>query len=288
MKSLRERVGSLFGKREPSVETEVEPPPSPSSTPPDCPPGVEASPELEAARIAPLVSEIVARLGSSLRPGLRQREIEQQAVALLRAAKLAPRFLGYLGFPASLAISIDDEVVHGIPSDRRIEEGQLVKLQLGARTTTGSADQAWTFAVGPVSEEKQRLCAAARTALEKGLQTLRADAFTGDFGAAVEKILASAGCSSVHDFQGYAIGAKPIQKPYLPCFGRPGEGDRLEAGTLLHVHVIAAAGSHLVRTKDDGWTAITEDNSPAALYTVMVRVTANGFDLLTPQLTGRD
>ena len=118
----------------------------------------------------------------------------------------------------------------------------------------------------------------------RSADAIREDAFAGDLGATIEATLSEAGFSAVRSFQGYAIGAKPIQAPYLPCHGRRGEGERLAAGMILHVHVIAAAGEHFLRTRDDGWTMVTEDGRPSALFTAMVRVRHDGCDVLTPLL----
>jgi methionyl aminopeptidase len=192
--------------------------------------------------------------------------------------------LGYRGFPAAVAVSLDDEVLHGVPSERRIQAGQLVKIQVGGRTRRGSADQGWTFPVGAVSDEKERLCRAAVHALREVVTSLRAGTRTGDVGATIQGTLEAAGFSAVRDYVGYGIGERPMQDPQLPCFGVRGRGVRIAEGTLLHVHVIAAAGGYEVATGADGWTVSTKDGRPSALVTAVVRVTATGCDVLTPLL----
>jgi methionyl aminopeptidase len=264
-------------------------PPSPSASSQQLgervvPSGVETSSEAEVTRIAPIVSRVLAEVGRSVRAGLRTKDLEVRAVELLRNADLDPRMLGFRGFPSAIAVSIDDEVVHGIPSERRMEEGQLVKIQMGGRTRRGSADQGWTFAVGSVSEEKKRLQAGGRRALGDALALLRAGVRTGDLGATIQATLEGAGLSAVRDFVGYGIGEKPMQDPQLPCFGVRGRGTRLIDGMILHVHVIADAGGYELIGKEDQWTMVTKDGRPSALFTAVVRVGADGCDVLTPLL----
>jgi methionyl aminopeptidase len=192
--------------------------------------------------------------------------------------------LGYNGFPSAIAVSIDDEVVHGIPSERGLREGELVKIQLGGRTRRGSADQAWTFALGAVTEEKERLQSGGIRALKDALSALREGVRTGDLGATIQGTLEAAGLSAIRDFVGYGIGAKPMQAPQLPCFGKRGRGQRLETGMVLNVHVIAAAGSYEGAANENHWTWVTRDGRPSSLYTAVARVRADGCDVLTPLL----
>ena len=236
------------------------------------PSGVGPTPQAETARIAPLVSGVLAALGRSLRPGLRTKDLEAQAVELLRAVDLDPRMLGYRGFPAAIAVSVDEEVLHGIPSERTIESGQLVKIQVGGRTLAGTANQGWSFAVGEVGAEKTRLRDVGVQALRDALATIRTGARTGDVGAAIQGTLEAAGFAAVRDYVGYGIGEKAMQRPQLPCYGARGRGERLEEGMLLHVHVIGAAGGYEVERKPDGWTTVTADGRPGVLVTAVVRV----------------
>jgi methionyl aminopeptidase len=238
----------------------------------------------ETIRIAPIVSRIVGELGRSLRPGLSTKDVEHDAIERLHAADLDPRMLGYRGFPAAIGVSIDEEVLHGIPSQRRLENGQLVKIQLGARTARGTADLGWTFGLGEIDEEKKHLCQVAIQALRDALASLRAGTRTGDLGATIQGTLESGGLSAIRDFVGYRIGEQPIEGPQLPCYGKRGHGETLEAGAFLHVHVIAAAGGWRLSIKDDRWTAVTQDGRPSALFTAVARARADGCDLLTPLL----
>ena len=192
--------------------------------------------------------------------------------------------LGFRGYPAASAVSIDHEIVHAIPSERLVEEGQLVTIQIGALTPHGSGDQGWTFGVGALDDERSRLRDVGRRALESGLAVLRAGARTGDLGAAIQRTIEGGGFAVVRDFVGYGVGERPLQDPQLAGYGTPGRGERLTAGMILHVHAIAAAGSGEVAIEDDRWTAVTEDGRPAALFTAMVRLRADGADLLTPLL----
>jgi methionyl aminopeptidase len=241
--------------------------------------------EAEMFRIGPILSGILAELGRSLRPGLRTRDLDVQARALLQGAGLRPQMLNYKGFPAAIAVSIDDEVLHGIPSDRTLEDGQLVKIQLGGSTDEGTVMQGWTFALGSLSDETERLRATCREALLSGLSAFGPGRIRGgDLGTAIQGVIEAAGLSVVRDYVGYGIGERPIQAPQLKCYGKPGQGERLLPGMMLHVHAIAAAGRFELRVKDDKWTAVTQDGRPAALFTAVVHVREAGCDIVTPLL----
>jgi methionyl aminopeptidase len=238
----------------------------------------------EASRIAPLVSRILGDLGRSVQVGVTTKALEAHALDLLRDERLESRMLGYRGFPAAIAVSVDDEVVHGLPSSRVLEDGQLVKIQIGGRTGDGFADQGWTFACGKVDALKQLLHDVGIEALRDGLATIRALARIGDMGAAIQTRLESAGLAPIRDFVGYGMGPQGIQPPQLKGYGKRGTGDRFVEDALLHVQVIAAAGDWAVSVNPNKWTAITKDGSPAALFTTVVRVRAEGCDVLTPLL----
>jgi methionyl aminopeptidase len=238
----------------------------------------------EHARIAPIVSGILHQLGRSLEPGMRTRDIDAHARELLARANLDSKMLDFRGFPAALAVSIDDEVLHGIPGGRVIREGDLVKIQLGGRTAQGVADQGWTFGVGMLSEQKLSLYSFGTSALQSGLATIRAGSRVGDLGAAIQHAFEAPGCNVIRDFVGYTMGDKPMEEPQLPCYGKAGLGKRLEKGMILHVHAIGTAGAPEVEIKPDRWTAVTQDRAPSVLFTAMVRVTETGIEFLTPLL----
>jgi methionyl aminopeptidase len=238
----------------------------------------------EAVRLAPLVSSILAVVGASIRAGVTTKEIEARALEMYAATGLTSRMLGFRGFPAAICVSIDDEVLHGIPSDRTVQEGQLVTLQVGARTPHGFADQGWTFPIGAVSESRARLCASGIAALKDALAVVRDGATTGDIGAAISARLTRDGFSAVRDFTGYAIGAKPMQDPMLPCHGAPGAGPRVTEGMILHVHAIAALGKPHTKALEDGWTMRTSDSHPSALFSAIARVGRDGCDVLSTML----
>ncbi len=264
----------------------------PSSAHPDAgvpslrvvPLGVGPTPQAEAARISPLVSGILNELGRSLCNGLRTKDLEGRAIELLRAADLDPRMLGFRAFPSAIAVSIDDEVLHGIPSERVLTAGQLVKIQVGGRTRAGTADQGWTFAVGPIDGEKARLCRVGVAALKDAIAVIKTGARTGDVGAAIQGTIEVAGFAAVRDFTGYGIGEKAIQDPQLPCVGVRGTGAMLTSGMVLHVHAIAVAGAYALITRPDKWTAATKDGRASVLFTAVVRVRPGGCDVLTPLL----
>ena len=227
----------------------------------------------------------MVHLGAALRPGVKVRTIESVAEGLLEERALRSSMKNYNGFPSAVSVSIDDEVMHAIDSDRIIPDRSLVKIQFGARGTRGGANMAWTFAVGDVPPEVASLRTATIESLRAGLAVLRENARVGDLGAAIQTTLEAAGLNAVRDFVGYAFGDRMMMDPQLKCYGKAGLGPRLRAGMLLNVHAIAAAGGWQVEIGQDKWTVRTQDGRPAALATALVRVTATGAELLAPLVT---
>jgi methionyl aminopeptidase len=236
------------------------------------------------AWLAPAVGEMMVALGAALRPGMRTIEIEELAHRLLEKRELLSAMKNYNAFPSAVAVSIDHELMHGIPNESRIiERNSLVKIQFGARTKSGgTANMGWTFAVGEPSPEAKAVRAAAIAGLQAGLAVIKDGARAGDLGAAIQAAIEGAGMSVVRDFVGYGFGEKMMMDPQLKCFGKPRLGVRLRAGMLLHVHSIAAAGGWEVEIGDDRWTVSTVDRKPAALATALVRVLPDGAELLAP------
>lgn len=233
----------------------------------------------EAGRV---VYEVLEALAAAALPGVTTGELDRLASARTRELGAVPAFLGYHGYPGSLCISVNDEVIHGIPSPRRVlAEGDVVGLDFGVVLDGWYADSARTVAVGAVPPEAARLVSATRGALERGIAAARPDAHTGDIGAAVQRHVEALGFSVVRDFVGHGVGRRLHEPPQLPNYGTPGTGLRLRPGMVLAIEPMVNAGGPEVETLDDGWTAVTADGKLSAHFEHTVAVTENGPEILT-------
>jgi methionyl aminopeptidase len=188
---------------------------------------------------------------------------------------------GFNGFPAASATSIDEQALHAPPSNRKIANGDLVTIQTLTSTSLAYASHGWTFAVGMLDDEKQRLLRVSTEALQRAIAEMRPTRRIGDVGAAIQEHVEAAGFNVVRAYAGYAIGEKGMQEPQLPCYGKRGIGVRLKRGHIFHVHVIAAAGTWKLIVENDEWTAVTEDQRPAVLVTAMVRIGEDEPEVMT-------
>ncbi|HEY3524272.1 MAG TPA: type I methionyl aminopeptidase [Candidatus Limnocylindrales bacterium] len=242
-------------------------------------------------RAGRLVAEVLALVESTLRPGVTTAELDRLAERHIRASGGVPSFKGYLGggrygkgphaFPASLCISIDDEVVHGIPDGRVIKEGELVSVDAGAIVDGWHGDAARTFIVGDAPTDARRLVEATRLALMAGIGAARPGAWIGDISAAVEAIADDAGFGIVRQYVGHGIGTAMHQDPQVPNFRSGSRGLRIEPGLCLAIEPMFTLGSHEVETRPDGWTVATRDHSLAAHFEHTIAVTATGPEILT-------
>jgi methionyl aminopeptidase len=223
------------------------------------------------------VHEVLDEIRAAVAPGLTTLEIDRMAEAGLRRRGAVPAFLGYRGFPASICVSVNEEVVHGIPSARRaLQPGDVVGLDLGAVLEGWYGDAAITVPVGSVAPEALRLLEVTRAALGRGTAEARPGARVGDIGAAVQRCVEAAGFAVVRDFVGHGIGRALHEPPQIPNYGPPGRGSRLEAGMVLAIEPMVNAGSPEVCFLEDGWTAATADGSLSAHFEHTVAVTADG------------
>lgn len=242
-------------------------------------------------RAGRLVAEVLALVDEALRPGITTAELDALAERHIRANGGIPSFKGYLGagrygrgpkaFPGSLCISIDEEVVHGIPSGREVKSGQLVSIDAGAIVDGWHGDAARTFAVGDVPDDARRLLDATRLALQAGIAAARPGAWIADISAAVQDVADEAGFGIVRQYVGHGIGTDMHQDPQIPNFRSGGRGLRLEPGLCLAIEPMFTLGSHEVQTKADGWTVVTRDGSRAAHFEHTIAVTADGPQILT-------
>ncbi len=229
-----------------------------------------------------VVHDILDELARAAVPGVTTAELDRLARARTRERGAEPAFLGYHGFPAAVCISVNDEVVHGIPSDQRVlKDGDLVGLDFGVALAGWYGDSARTVAVGKVSDEAARLVAATRRSLEAGIRAAVPDGRLGDIGAAVQAEVEASGYSVVRDFVGHGIGRRLHEPPQVPNFGTRGTGARLRPGMVLAIEPMGNAGGFEVETTEDGWTAVTLDGSLSAHFEHTIAVTEDGPRVLT-------
>ena len=223
---------------------------------------------------------LVAR--DMIRPGISTKEIDTKIRSFIEKCDAVPSFLGYGGFPGSACISINEQVIHGIPSDRVIlREGDIVKIDVGARYRGYNGDSARTYPVGKVSDEALRLISVTERSFYEAMKYAKAGCRVGDLGFAVENFVISNGFSVVRDFVGHGVGAQLHEEPEVPNFGRAGRGARLYAGMTLAVEPMVNAGTHEVRVKNDGWTVVTLDGKLSAHYENSIAITESDPIVLT-------
>jgi methionyl aminopeptidase len=217
-----------------------------------------------------------------VKPGVSTLEIDREVEALIRGRKAKPAFKGYRGFPATICASINEEVVHGIPAARRrLREGDIIGLDLGAIVEGYYADAAVTLPVGEVSDEARRLLEVTRESLELAIAQCRPGQRLGDVSAAVQQHVERAGFGVVRAFVGHGIGRALHEDPQVPNFGEPGRGPLLRVGMVLALEPMVTMGHWEVRVLADRWTAVTADGSLAAHFEHTVAVTEHGPDVLT-------
>ena len=215
---------------------------------------------------------LVAR--ESVRPGVSTKEIDTKIRRFIEKCGAVPSFLGYGGFPGSACISINDEVIHGIPSDKVIlKEGDIVKIDVGARYRGYNGDSARTYPVGKVSDEALRLISVTEKSFFEAMKFTRVGYRIGDIGFAVENFVISNGFSVVRDYVGHGVGAELHEEPEIPNFGRAGRGARLYSGMTLAIEPMINQGEANVKVKRDGWTVVTLDGKLSAHYENSVLVT---------------
>jgi methionyl aminopeptidase len=233
-----------------------------------------------------LVAEILSEIRSRIKPGVTTQELDLLATRLSIKKKARPAFKGYHGFPFSLCVSVNEEVVHGFPSGRRLLDGDIVSLDFGVCLDGYYGDAAFTQAVGRVSPQAERLIDVTREALFKGLEQVRAGKRLGDVSSAVQQHVEGHRFSVVRQFVGHGIGKALHEDPQIPNFGESGRGILLKPGMVLAVEPMVNAGESEVEIKADGWTAVTKDRSLSAHFEHTVAITENGCRILTQASQG--
>ncbi len=239
--------------------------------------------EIERMRAAnQLVAGVLTELEAAVGPGVTTGDLDRLAERLVRAGGAEPAFKGYRGFPATLCASINEEVIHGIPSaGRALREGDIVSLDVGVKLDGFYGDSAVTVAVGPVPDRTQALLRVTRQSLDRAIDKVRVGARLSDVGAAVQEWVEAHGFSIVREFVGHGIGEKLHEEPQIPNYGPAGRGPKLAEGMVLAIEPMVAMGRPETKVLKDGWTAVTRDGSLAAHFEHTVAVTAAGPLVLT-------
>lgn len=244
---------------------------------------IKTEKELEIMRISSrLVAETFEYIGTFIKPGITTQEIDQRIEKFVVSQGGYPAFKGLYGFPASACISVDEEVVHGIPSPRRVlQGGEIVSIDVGVRYKGYHGDAAFTFAVGEVGEEKKRLMKITWEALFKGIKEAKAGNRLQDISATIQEYAESYGYSVVRELVGHGVGKKLHEDPQVPNYGKRGRGPLLKSGFTLAIEPMINMGTKNVRTLQDGWTIVTGDRLPSAHYEHTVLILDGEPEILT-------
>lgn len=242
------------------------------------------SPKEIAAMRAPnqLVARVLAEVAAMVKPGVTTLDLDQTAERLTRDGGAVPAFKGYRGFPGTLCVSVNDEVVHGIPSASRVlQAGDIVSIDMGAKLGGYYGDSAVTVPVGEVSDGALALLRVTRESLEKAIAEVKVGGKLSDIGHAVQSWVEAHGYSVVREFVGHGIGESLHEEPQIPNYGKPGRGPTLAEGMVLAIEPMVAMGKPETKVLKDGWTAVTRDGSLAAHFEHTVAVTKDGPLVLT-------
>lgn len=228
-----------------------------------------------------IVARVLEELGARVAPGITTKELDRLAETLIRKMGGVPSFKGYLGYPATICTSVNDEIVHGIPGSRTLKEGDIISLDVGAIWRGYQGDAAITVGVGRVSPLAERLIEATRAALWAGISAVREGARLGDVSHAIEQAARSAGFEVVREYGGHGIGQRMHEPPRIPNWGSAGQGVVLKAGMTFALEPMLTAGGYETRQLADRWTVVTADGSLAAHFEHTIVVTEEGAEVLT-------
>ncbi|RKN65214.1 type I methionyl aminopeptidase [Paenibacillus ginsengarvi] len=238
--------------------------------------------ELELMREAGrIVAETHRLMLKSVQPDITTRELDHIAETYIRNQGAIPSFKGYNGFPASICASVNDELVHGFPGDRKLKEGDIVSIDIGAQYRGYHGDSAWTYPVGTVSDTARKLLEVTERSLYAGLAKAKEDVRLYTISHAIQACVEEEGFSIVREYAGHGIGQNLHEEPDIPNYGMPGHGPLLKAGMVLAIEPMVTAGERYVRTLEDNWTVVTVDGSLCAHFEHTIAITSNGFEILT-------
>lgn len=228
-----------------------------------------------------LVGSVLRELRGMVTPGITTIEIDRAAEKMIRDAGALPTFKGYHGFPFSICASVNEQVVHGFPSNYRLKEGDLFSIDCGVTLEGFVGDTATTVPVGSVPEDWQKLIQVTNECLERAIEQCRPGKHLGDIGWAVQELAESHGYSVVRDYVGHGIGRQMHEDPQIPNYGRPGQGPKIKAGYVFAVEPMVNMGGHHTKVLADGWTVVTLDGKPSAHSEHTIAITEDGPEVLT-------
>jgi methionyl aminopeptidase len=232
-------------------------------------------------RAGRLVGETLARLEEVIKPGITTAELDRIAEEFIVRHNARPSFKGYHGFPGSICASVNQEVVHGFPDKRILQEGDIISIDCGAVLNGYQGDAARTVPVGKISVEAEKLIKVTRESFFKGIEYAKVDNRLSDISAAIQTYVEKFGFSVVRDFVGHGIGKDMHEDPEVPNFGRPGRGPKLKSGMVLAIEPMVNIGRYQVKVEANDWTVVTEDGSLSAHYENTVAILNNGPEILT-------
>ena len=227
------------------------------------------------------MAKILSELGLMIKPGIQTKDLDEYAERRTREMDAVPAFKGYRGYPASLCTSINEEIVHGIPSSRTLRSGEIISLDFGVVYDGFYGDAAVTYPVGEITPRAEKLIATARESFTKGVAKLKEGNRLSDVSFAIQSHVESQGFSVIRSFVGHGIGFSLHEEPQVPNFGSPGRGPKLRPGIVLAIEPMIAIGNWEVEILSDNWTAVTKDRSLSAHYEHTVALTQNGVEILS-------
>jgi methionyl aminopeptidase len=232
----------------------------------------------EAGRI---VAKTHEQLAKAVQAGMTTLELDHIAEQCIRSHGASPSFKGYNGFPGSICASVNEELVHGIPGPRKLNEGDIISIDIGAFYQGYHGDSAWTYRVGKVSEQAEKLLEVTEQSLYRAIDQVKPGNRLSDISHAVQAYVESEGFSIVREYVGHGIGSKLHEEPQIPNYGPPGRGPRLKPGMVLAIEPMVNVGARYVKTLQDNWTVVTEDGSLCAHFEHTVVITPDGYEILT-------
>ena len=228
-----------------------------------------------------IVADTLDMLTAQVKPGVKISDLDKLAEEFIVSKGARPAFKGYMGFPSTLCVSVDDEVVHGIPTDRYLEEGQIVGIDCGAEKEGYYGDHARTFSIGKISDSKQKLMDITKDCLLIGISKAKPGNYVSDIGHAIQSLAESNGFSVVRELVGHGIGSSLHEEPQVPNYGNPRQGYRLTEGMCIAIEPMINMGNKEVITDSDGWTIRTKDGEVSAHFEHTIAITSNGPKILS-------
>lgn len=228
-----------------------------------------------------IVADTHKYLQQYIKPGITTKELDEKAYNFIINSKATPSFKGYDGFPASICTSINEEVVHGIPSNRRLKEGDIISIDIGVCYKGYHSDSAWTYPVGKIDADKQYLLEHTERALFVGLSVIKEGIRVGDIGYAIEQYIKKHNLGIVRELVGHGVGQKLHELPDIPNYGQKNTGPVLKEGMVIAVEPMINLGTENIYILDDDWTIVTADNKPSAHFEHTILVTKDGYIILT-------